>query len=194
VDSTHGKDFVLTDYAKKLIRFKARQLCRRRDFLTSDQDDLQQELWLMVCERADGFNPAKASLNTFIDRVVNSAVAQIVRNRERLKRGKGGHVVSLDGEDSHRARPSPMSSGLSPEHLYRRIGVYPADPITVRETAEAVQAVLMRMPEDLREICLCLMNGTANSVACDMHISRRALRKACLVIREFLERAGLENG
>jgi hypothetical protein len=83
VDSTHGKDFVLTNYARNLIQVKARQLCRRREFLPADQADLQQELWLMLCERADAFDPAKASLDTFIDRVVNTAVGVILRNRQR---------------------------------------------------------------------------------------------------------------
>ena len=60
MDGTHGKDFVLTNYARNLIQVKARQLCRRREFLPADQADLQQELWLMLCERADAFDPVPA--------------------------------------------------------------------------------------------------------------------------------------
>jgi len=120
VDGTHGKDFVLTNYARNLIQVKARQLCRRREFLPADQADLQQELWLMLCERADAFDPAKASLDTFIDRVVNTAVGVILRNRQRLKRNTGGPVVSLDdsGNDPTRptssARPASCGCGTTP--------------------------------------------------------------------------------
>jgi RNA polymerase sigma factor (sigma-70 family) len=194
VDSTHGKDFVLTNYARNLIQIKARQLCRRREFLPSDQADLQQELWLMLCERADAFDPAKASLDTFIDRVVNTAVGVILRNRQRLKRNTGGPVVSLDDSGNDPARPNSMAHGLSPEHLARRTGREPTDPFTEQETAEAVEFALARMPDDLQEIARRLMSGTVNSVSQEMNISRRAVRKAGLAIREFLERAGFGIG
>jgi hypothetical protein len=113
VDSTHGKDFVLTNYARNLIQVKARQLCRRREFLPADQADLQQELWLMLCERVDAFDPAKASLDTFIDRVVNTAVGVILRNRQRLKRNTGGPVVSLDDSGNDPTRPTSSARPAS---------------------------------------------------------------------------------
>ena len=194
MDGTHGKDFVLTNYARNLIQVKARQLCRRREFLPADQADLQQELWLMLCERADAFDPAKASLDTFIDRVVNTAVGVILRNRQRLKRNTGGPVVSLDDGGNDPTRPNSMAHGLSPEHLVRRTGQEPRDPVAEQETAAAVEFALAQMPDDLREIARRLMSGTVNSVSQEMNISRRAVRKAVLGIRAFLERAGFGIG
>ncbi|MDW8266077.1 MAG: hypothetical protein RMJ52_12190, partial [Gemmataceae bacterium] len=72
---SHGSspEFILTDYAKKLIRIKARQLSHRRDFHDIACTDLEQELWLVLVKAARLFDPAKASLDTFIDRVVNTA-------------------------------------------------------------------------------------------------------------------------
>ena len=194
MDGTHGKDFVLTNYARNLIQVKARQLCRRREFLPADQADLQQELWLMLCERADAFDPAKASLDTFIDRVVNTAVGVILRNRQRLKRNTGGPVVSLDDSGNDPTRPSSMAHGLSPEHLARRTGQEPRDPVAEQETTEAVEFALAQMPDDLREIARRLMSGTVYSVSQEMNISRRAVRKAVLGIRALLERAGFGIG
>lgn len=194
MNGTHGKDFVLTNYARNLIQVKARQLCRRREFLPSDLADLQQELWLMLCERADAFDPAKASPDTFIDRVVNSAVGVILRNRQRLKRNTGGPVVSLDDTGTDPTRPNSMAHGLSPEHLVRRTGHEPRDAIADRETAEAVEAALALMPDDVREIARRLMSGTVNAVSQEMNISRRAVRKAALAIRAYLERAGFGIG
>ena len=194
MDGTHGKDFVLTAYARNLIRLKAHQLRTRRDFRTSDPDDLQQELWLAVCERIDRFDPAKASLDTFIDRVVNTAVGVILRNRQRLKRNTGGPVVSLDDSGNDPTRPNSMAHGLSPEHLVRRTGQEPRDPVAEQETAAAVEFALAQMPDDLREIARRLMSGTVNSVSQEMNISRRAVRKAVLGIRAFLERAGFGIG
>ena len=60
--SSQRNDFVLTDYARTLIRFKARQLCRLHSFSKSDEEDLQQELWLAVVNQAGKFDPARASI------------------------------------------------------------------------------------------------------------------------------------
>ncbi|MCZ2341672.1 MAG: sigma-70 family RNA polymerase sigma factor [Bacteroidales bacterium] len=191
--NSNGKDFILTDYAQKLIQFKARQIGRRPGFGESDQDDLQQELWLMVCERAGAFDPSKASLNTFIDRIVNNSVADLVRSRERLKRGVCGPVVTLDGDGTDKSWSKPLGSGISPAHLYRRIGIAPRADTEVREIVEAVRTVLKSLPSDLREICERLIEGTVHSVAGEMNVSRRAVRNACRAIQAILEKAGIEN-
>jgi hypothetical protein len=51
MDHAQGKEFVLTDYAKNLIKFKARQLSQRQDFQSAEPEDLQQELWLALVKR-----------------------------------------------------------------------------------------------------------------------------------------------
>lgn len=191
--NSNGNDFILTDYAQTLIRIKAHQLCRRPEFGKSDQDDLQQELWMMVCEQVDKYDPSKSSVNTFINLLVNDAAAQIVRKHSRLKRGNGKQIVSLR-DCGTRTRSTIWDRAVSCVHLFRRIGHYPSDPTTAWETAEAVQFVLDQMPDNLREICLRLMDGgTENSVAVEMNISRHAVRNARNAIRAILEEADIEN-
>lgn len=194
MDSTHGKDFVLTAYARNLIRVKAHQLRARRDFRTSDSDDLQQDLWLAVCERIDRFDPAKASLDTFIDLVVNQALASLLRRRQRLKRDKGTYAQSLDEVlPTPAGDPAPLADFVTPADLARRLGRHARDPEQTRDTADALEFALAEMPEGLRDVCRRLAEGTVNSVAGELGVSRRAVRRACLTIREVLERAGLEN-
>jgi len=140
--SSQGDDFVLTDYARKLIRFKARQLCRLHSFSKSDEEDLQQELWLAVVNQAGNFDPARASLNTFIDRVVNTAVAMILRDRQRQKRSNGFQAMSLDRTPADGHGNEPLSAKVSKDDLARRVGVEPTDETDRRETAEAVASAL----------------------------------------------------
>ena len=90
--SSQRNDFVLTDYARTLIRFKARQLCRLHGFSRSDEEELQQDLWVAVVKQADNFDPQRSSLDTFIDRVVNTQVAMILRERRRKKRSTAGQA------------------------------------------------------------------------------------------------------
>jgi DNA-directed RNA polymerase specialized sigma24 family protein len=78
---------ILTAYVTALIRVKARQLVRDHLFRRSDEEDLRQELTLRLLKRARRYNPARASLHTFADRVVASLAATLVRERRRQKNG-----------------------------------------------------------------------------------------------------------
>lgn len=193
MNSTHGKDFVLTDYARNLIKFKARQLSRLRSFSKSDRDDLQQELWLSVAHYADKFDPARASLDTFIDRVVNTAVAMILRDRQRKKRDNGFDTVSLDAIPAEGHDDVPLSSQVSDDILSHRIGTERRNETEHRETAEAIQTALVSMPAELSDVCRRVMGGSISSVADDLGISRRQIRNALASARPYAEQAGLER-
>ncbi len=189
-----GKDFVVTEYAKALIQAKARQLCRRRDFSPSEQEDIEQELWLAVLEKAERFDPARASLETFLDRVVSRAVAMLLRSRKRRKRGNGVLPLSLESDFTSTGEGlKPLSDTVSSEDVARRLGTQSADPFARLEQTEAVEYALARMPERLRDICRRLMTGTVASVARELGISRHQVHKAVEEARPYFEEAGLEN-
>lgn len=193
MDHVQGKEFVLTDYAKNLIKFKARQLSQRQDFKSAEPEDLQQELWLALVKAAEQFDPGKASLDTFIDRIVNTAVAMLVRARQRQQRGNGSRVQSLDQELAPASgTPEPLATAISVDDLARRTGAVPRSETLVCEDAEAVVHALAQMPETMRDLCRKLMGGTVASVAREMGISRRQVRKVIRVARPFFERAGFD--
>ena len=87
---------VESEYARTSIRVKGEQLSRRKDFGASCCEDIEQDLWLHLLGQAARFDGDRSSLNTFIDRVVNSAAASLVRSREREMRADGFHAQSLD--------------------------------------------------------------------------------------------------
>jgi len=147
VDHAQGKGFVLTDYAKNLIKFKARQLGRRREFLPADQADLQQELWLMLCERAAAFDPTKAALDTFIDRVVNTAVGVILRNRRRQIAPGTGRFTAMSKKRQtfgQVLREARLAKGITLRKFAEMVGISPtylsqveqdnADPPTIAKS------------------------------------------------------------
>jgi len=102
-----GKPFVVTEYAKALVQAKARQLCRR-NFSPSEREDIEQDLWLAVLQQAERFHPARASLETFLDRVVSRAAAMLLRSRKRHKRAGGVQPLSLESDFT------PTGEGLEP--------------------------------------------------------------------------------
>lgn len=186
-----GKELVLTEYAKNLINFKARQLRQRQDFQSAEPEDLQQQLWLALVKAAEQFDPAKASLDTFIDRVVNRAVAMLVRAGQRRQRGNGLPVQSLDQEMAPGSgTPQPLATAVSADDLARRTGGESRNETILREDAEAVEHALAQMPEEMRDLCRRLMGGTVASVARDLGTSRRQVRNIIGAAKPFLERAG----
>lgn len=175
-------DAVLTAYAKSIIQFKARQLSRLPGFSRSDAVDLEQELWRHVTERARQFDPARASLNTFIAQIVTSKVATILRDRGRQKRAPGFFARSLDA-------PVPGASVALRDTLCDG-GTRPEEPIDTEDRNAAVRRIVDALPPELREIARRLMNGTESSVARDLNISRRQVRHAVELLRDRFSAAG----
>jgi len=193
VSIAQDKDLVLTDYAKKLIRFKARQLCRRRDFRAEEPEDVQQDLWMAVVRARGQFDPAKASLNTFIDRVVNSAVAMLVRTRERRDQLQGPiGTESLDVATIRNGhQPQLKADSVTASDLSRRVGSQPRDESQQREICEAIACALAAMPKAQRRLCHRLMAGSVNSVSRQLGISRRQIRNRIAENRPYFEQFGL---
>lgn len=188
------QETVFTDYARSLIRVKARQLVRTPGFNNSDQHDLEQDLWLSLLSLADRFDPDRASLNTFVDRIVSMAVRMILRDRRRLKRAPGLLAQSLEHSTVISGGESvPLRSGVSPTDLSRRTGGSPEERSARQEDAEALRFAMDAMPRRLRNVCRRMMAGNVSSVARDLKTSRRQIHNAMTEARPYFERAGFGN-
>ncbi len=186
---------IFSEYAKDCIRVKARQLAKRSEFRQSDEDDLQQELWLTLLKRAPDYDPKRGSSNTFIDRVVNSAAGMVVRHTYRQKRALGRKALSIE-------RTSVKDNGdgkcrladcLSNDDLSRRTYAFPTDEIARLDDIDAVTQALDNMPEEIRMVCRHVMGGTISSAARDLGVSRHQIRTALQSARPYLERVGFSQ-
>lgn len=68
----------LTEYAVRRARFKAKRLAKKMPSL-GDYEDIQQDLLLDLLERIQKFDPTKAGEKTFICRIINHKISDIVR-------------------------------------------------------------------------------------------------------------------
>lgn len=193
MSSASEKDFILTDYATNLIEFKARQLSQRQDIRQSSREDIEQELWLAVVGQADRFDPTRASLDTYIDRVVNTAVAMILRDRERQKRGNGHRTVSLEARPSEDRTQPTLAGTITEGDQCRRLGVERRDEGADRERAEAVAAARAAMPPEVSDVCRRVMGGSISSAADELATSRRQIRNALDQAKTFIVDAGIET-
>lgn len=118
----------------------------------------------------------------------------LARERQREKRAVGYLAISIDSTYLNSQTKEPLAAQISPDDLYRRTQVVPADPVDVRERKEAVDVALEGMPAELRDTCGLLMKGSIASASREEGISRRQIRKALATARRFLERSGLDAG
>ncbi|MCX5683835.1 MAG: hypothetical protein NT049_09140 [Planctomycetota bacterium] len=173
-----------TDYVQKLVRIKARQVVHKHGFSRSDQPDVEQELVAHVLGAAHLFDPGRASVNTFIARVVDSTVAMILRNRGRKKRVADRPMWSLDRDQAGRRGHEPvlLREIVEEADLRRRQGM----DATVPEETQALDAadLLARLAPELREIVVKVAETNEAAAARDLGISRRQVRKALAAVRE----------
>ena len=183
------------EYARTRIRVAVQRLGRRLKLSRADREDVEQDLWVNLLEQAQNFDPERGAINTFIDRVVNSAAASLVRGREREMRADGFHAQSLDSiADDSSCKKRTLRSSLSPEDGARRKGRTPMSDIDQLEQLEALDSALANMPSELRDMCEQLMAGTTpTTLARQFGISRRQMRRRLEEARVFFEAAGLGN-
>ena len=179
--SRHG----INDYAARLIKFKARQIARKPGFSQSDREDVEQSLILDLLKRLPDFDPAKAALNTFIDRIVNRKVASLLRHHKAEKRSRQREECSLndpvldaDGRVVDRHQTTPEASG---------------DWLRRREMQQDIATVLERLPETLRLIAMKRVRGTIASIAREQGISRGTVTRHIEALRRACEDAGLRD-
>ncbi len=190
MDSPPARSADLPAYAKRLIRYKARQLTSQRGFLPQEEEDLRSELTVHLLAELHRYDETRASANTFFNRVIETAAGMIARQRRRLKRGGGRQPVSLDRAASTGDEgPVSLTSQLTPLDAGRRLGLVPAAPIP---TATVQTAIASLSPED-QVVCRALMTGTPSSVARELGVSRRRIRNAIERVRRHFEAAGLED-
>jgi RNA polymerase sigma-70 factor (ECF subfamily) len=158
-------------YAINTVRHYARRLARNPGIFPADVEDLEQELMLDLHRRLDRFNSAKASINTFIARVIENHAATILDSSRQEKNGK---MVSLhelvqndDGDaveliDTITASQSPWATHA----------------LSWNESIDLqadVLRLLARLPPSLREIAQRLMEETVSELSASTSITRQAV-------------------
>ncbi|MCG3127357.1 MAG: hypothetical protein CHACPFDD_02216 [Phycisphaerae bacterium] len=185
---------VLTDYAEKLIQIKARQLARRSDFRSSDDEDLAQEMRRHLLRRAHLFDAKRGSLNTFVARVVDSWIASLLRGRRRQKRAAARDAVSLEGARVVTGGVNTtLREALSAERVRGRSDESPDDEITRQELIAAVARVVSALPPLLRDICARLPDQSDAAIKRELRLSRRQFDSAMARIRQTFADARLGN-
>ncbi len=180
-----------SQYVQNLLSTKSYHLCRRPTFRQWERPDIEQDLIAHILKQAHHFDPSRACVNTFVARVVDSAVAMMIRDRARLKRGPGKAAISLD-RTHVRSDPRQMtlSEVISAGDLCRRSGGVIHEEQQEQDLTADLGHVFATLAPLQQRIALRLMEVTEAVVARELGISRRQVRNAVEAISQRLDDMG----
>jgi len=182
----------LDEYASRLVACKARQLIGQYGFTKDDEEDIVQDLLADLLHRLGGFDPSRASLHTFVNRVVEHGVAALIERRKAAMRDYRQSVCSLNdpvvGEDGEQVERGDL---LDQDAYLGRLGQASptlADDVAARVDVDRLRATL---PPELRTFLERLEKGQGL-----MDISRATgIRRGTLWrrLQKLAHAAGIED-
>ena len=89
-------DVVDHPFTARLIKIKARNLCRRSDSSPSDVEEYEQEMRIYVWRKSHLFDPARGRIEAFVTMALTSWVGMELRRRRRRKRWNGRPTISIE--------------------------------------------------------------------------------------------------
>ncbi len=165
----------LTEYARKFVHVKARQLVGKYGFTRDDYEDLCQEMILDLLIRLPKFDPSKASLNTFIDRIVNRKAANLIRYQRQAKRDYRRQAWAPRHVTSKISQPPQDAGGISQDDFDFRFGKYTPPATRRQDLCIDVASILAALPPDLQPLAKLLMTHSVAEAARELRVARSTL-------------------
>jgi RNA polymerase sigma-70 factor (ECF subfamily) len=180
----------LDEYAVRIIKRKAKQLAGRSGFNESDRHDIEQELALHVWRRLPMEDPTRSSRHTFVARIIDNYVKNLIAGRKAAIRDWRCTAFSLD-EEVEQENGTRFSRGdlIDQEVVLAATGKVRRD----RDLAVDMQRVWDTLSAEHRDICLRLASATVAEVAAAMGKPRTSLYEDIKKLRSLLEASGLRE-
>lgn len=157
------------DFAQQRANYHAERLARQYHLKANDKEDIRQELLLRVHRKQRGYDPRRSSPHTFTSRAFDWAAAWIERDlcqdRRRARR--------LWAVRRRLIQRASWQRGPCPP---------PGAKTAMTELLEAID----RLPDDQRELAMCLMTGTPTQVARTLGVNRSTVYRRRDQLREAL--------
>jgi RNA polymerase sigma-70 factor (ECF subfamily) len=193
---TNRKHEELTEYALEVVHHKARQLVGKAGYTNDDVADIEQDLITDLLERLPKFDPSKATHNTFVARLVERKISNLLRDRLAAMRDCRREDCSLNDEidTGDEEPPTQRVATISQDEHDLRTGKY-ARPAEERADLRCdIEAVLAVLPPELREDADMLAVMPITEVARTLGVPRATFYDNYLAkIRAVFEDKGL-NG
>ncbi len=158
-----------------------------------EPEDIEQELLAYVLEHMDRFNPGRGSIEAFTTRLMQNAVAKLIResNKVSCNPPEGVELQSLSKtvEGPHRKSES-LTKGIAISDNDRRRQTVSRDPLQDLDLADAIEHQIRTLPPGYRKFARLLQTCNQAETGFRLGWSRRRIFRAMNVIRKHF--AGVE--
>jgi RNA polymerase sigma-70 factor (ECF subfamily) len=176
------------------VRKKARKLIKHKCFLSSDLEDLEQELMIDLLSKLIHYNSSKSSLQTFTQNIIENKASNMIRDISRKKRGSQMAICSLY---------EPIGVGDNKDEAYLLIDTISADSSFYEysisdltrqlEFEFDVRQVINKLPDNLGKLCKLLQIMTVAEIAEETGTSRNTVYKALKMLRTIFADSNIQD-
>ncbi|NLN76243.1 MAG: sigma-70 family RNA polymerase sigma factor [Armatimonadetes bacterium] len=181
----------LTPEMVKLIKGRAYMLSRSYGHTPEDREDLEQDMALHLLSALSRHDPARSSLATFANRVIDLWTKMLVRERRAACRDFRAVDCSLDEPRSDEEGERTTLGDIIGEGDVVTLSERSLGYIEAVELKVVVETIVATLPSVLQELCLALMSQTAGEVSASTGIPRTTIASRVKLIRKVFESAGL---
>jgi RNA polymerase sigma factor (sigma-70 family) len=183
----------LIEYVMKRAEFKARQVVKRVPSL-GEIEDVQQDLIEDVLRSLPRFNGDRAGVKTFICRVINNRIGDLLKSHEAASRGNGCAKESLDDwvrdeTGNWVRRDATVDASCRGAHL----GICERDDREQRDLEMDIAGVTASLPPQQQDVCAMLRTKTPTEIARETGMARSVIYKHIAAIRAAFTKAGLDH-
>lgn len=184
----------VNEYAVQIITYRAKRLVGTAGYTPADVEDIEQDLMLDLLERLDKYDAAKAKLTTFIDRIVDHKIANLIAERQAEMRDFRKTSTTLNApiqtdDDS----PTTLLDITGTDDYLERMGFQNKPTQEVHDVQIDLEIALQRLTEDERQLLDLLKQMTLAEAARELGKARTTLAYQLAKIRKALTAMGLDD-
>ena len=163
--------------ARKSIRKKIYPMIGLFGLTRHDLPDIEQEIMLAIFKKLKRYDPARSGIKTFILQIIESKLADIINHRMAARRDWRQCCVSLN--EIIMTDAGPME----------RIELVQYENTTNHCLSIDIEAMIERLPDDLKELCILLKHYTPGEALGKYGRSKTVFYKKIRKLHRMFERA-----
>lgn len=184
----------INEYAVRVIAYRARRLIGKAGFRAEDLEDIEQELVVDFLERSCKYDPAKAELTTFIDRIVTHKILSMIEKRSAARRDY--RKTSLLSNCFLREKEgfwNTLLNLISTDEYLDRMGYQDVPHLEQQQLRIDLDMALKRLSEDEQQLLELLKKMSLSEASRELGIARTTLIYRLQKIRKRLSDRGLRD-
>ena len=185
----------LSPKVQKIIKIKARQLVGRHGFTVDDIKDIEQEITIHVWQRREKYDPTKAKYNTFVSRIIDKKIVNIIEYQHAQKRDCNIPCDSLDDEICASDDNSLLRHEVVSQDDFLRLtgkAVRSQEELQDLRIDFDIERFIQSLPPSLQLIARLLLDMKISEVARATGLPRSTVNDRRMKLRRILKERGLD--